>query len=48
MNAMVVWVMIVVGTGSNWNMGPEFTLLKKSAKQPLRLSTRPLTISAGA
>ena len=25
MNTIAVWVMIVVGTGSNWNMGPEFT-----------------------
>ena len=25
MNATIVWLMVVVGTGSNWNLGPEFT-----------------------
>lgn len=29
MNTMIVWVMVVVGTGSNWNMGPEFSTKEK-------------------
>ena len=30
MNTMIVWVMIVIGTGSsNWSMGPEFTSKEK-------------------
>jgi hypothetical protein len=29
MNTLIVWVMIVVGTGSNYSTGPEFSSKEK-------------------
>ena len=29
MNAMVVWLMVIAGTGGNYSVGPEFTTKEK-------------------